>query len=322
MDSAYVYQRHEYLRHYLVRLATLTNLYSDNFNCTKQSLASMGFYYEGYKSEVYCFSCNFKCVLRVSDENFEVFEKHRKNSSNCNFLNGLDISISSASTKLTRLGFSTVNDALELEAKVNEEQETFYDLDCPTIITNFYDEKRKSVTLYASFKIPSILNAANCLNINDFFSYMRYEKNRLKTFQYGIYDNSNLSPEKLSFKGFFYTLLNNIVQCAFCRLVIGGIEECTELDFDTIHLSKNKFCNTLTKNNIPLANVITENVNTINELINERFVCKICYTNEICILVLDCKHISMCLECSNNTLIKRCPYCRGVISNKIKVYIS
>lgn len=48
--------------------------------------------------------------------------------------------------------------------------------------------------------------------------------------------------------------------------------------------------------------------------------CKICLFNKISIMFQPCNHIVSCVNCSNNTLLKKCPICRNEIKKKQKVF--
>lgn len=150
---------------------------------------------------------------------------------------------------------------------------------------------------------------------------MRFEENRLKTFIFGNYKCKNISAEYLAKNGFFYTLLNDIVQCCFCRIVIGNIERCWDATFINFHKAKSPLCKFFSEinSNVPIIN----NPQQITPLTtNDRTLCKVCLENEVSILLMDCRHLVLCRDCSNNESIQTCPVCRTSIYNKFKVYLS
>jgi E3 ubiquitin-protein ligase XIAP len=48
--------------------------------------------------------------------------------------------------------------------------------------------------------------------------------------------------------------------------------------------------------------------------------CKICYTREVEILFLPCKHANCCAECA--TAVNKCPYCRTPLEGVVRIYLS
>ncbi|XP_072971429.1 uncharacterized protein [Typha angustifolia] len=51
---------------------------------------------------------------------------------------------------------------------------------------------------------------------------------------------------------------------------------------------------------------------------NEKILCRICYEGEICVVLLPCRHRTLCKPCSEKC--KRCPICRVSIEERIPVY--
>ncbi len=77
-------------------------------------------------------------------------------------------------------------------------------------------------------------------------------------------------------------------------------------------------CNTLINvNNIKVSQLKEKN-RELDELSNDILICKICYDNNINV-VLECGH-SYCKECIN-VIKKKCAFCAADITNKINLYI-
>jgi hypothetical protein len=51
---------------------------------------------------------------------------------------------------------------------------------------------------------------------------------------------------------------------------------------------------------------------------NEKVLCRICYEGEICMVLLPCRHRTLCKSCSDKC--KRCPICRNPIDERMAVY--
>lgn len=305
-----LYIRHELLRHEPIRLSTYYNWKYTDIN--PKVLAACGFYYEGVRKDIFCFSCNYKLSDPYIEE--EIFEKH-KLSLNCDFLNGFDVSISRSTYCILPIGISFVNDIKLLIPKTTENLS--YDIYNPTYYMSTTDQ-RISLPLLSAVKIPEIVDSRLIFNVNDFFSHMKYEYNRLQTFKIGKWTGP-IEPLELVKLGFFYTLLNNIIQCAFCRTIIcvgfnnigmvilfhwKGCRNCMSRDLNIKQFKNIK--------NKPKKDVKVD---------NSRLLCKICYVNEINAL-LDCKHLVLCYKCANNEMLKNCPVCRNIIKKIDKIYLS
>lgn len=55
-----------------------------------------------------------------------------------------------------------------------------------------------------------------------------------------------------------------------------------------------------------------------NEM-KELMTCKVCRVNEVCMLLLPCKHLCLCKECESK--LSRCPLCQAFKSMGIEVYM-
>lgn len=53
--------------------------------------------------------------------------------------------------------------------------------------------------------------------------------------------------------------------------------------------------------------------------VQEKDLCKICYSSIIQVLVIPCGHLAFCLKCSPS--LDKCPLCRQTIWNKVRAYI-
>ncbi|RWS10821.1 putative inhibitor of apoptosis-like protein [Dinothrombium tinctorium] len=63
-------------------------------------------------------------------------------------------------------------------------------------------------------------NSDSNIRLDEFFTKMRDENERLKSFRAGKWPLTHLDPKELAKAGFFYLLNSDRVQCAFCRGVV------------------------------------------------------------------------------------------------------
>ncbi len=140
------------------------------------------------------------------------------------------------------------------------------------------------------------------------------------------------SPSDMAKCGFFYCLLNDTVQCAFCRSCIGGWssksvpDKIHRLFFPYCAFVKNDFQDTsqhqLQKgNDEPVAsssNVSHGETLKLLEDIQQRINCKVCFEREVSVR-FNCKHIVTCKDCSPK--INKCPVCRCIITRRSHVIL-
>jgi len=234
---------------------------------------------------------------------------HRVFSPSCDFINGLDVSIKKFGNYLEIVGYPMVNNISCLNPIPIDDKASFT-LQNPSFKIGKM-APRKSIEIFAPIKIPKIEDSRMVLNINDFFDFLKHEENRIQTFNFGNWQNDN-SFEILAEKGWFYTLLNDIIQCCFCRVIICGLYNHSILDLiHTFYSPKCVFSKPNNNYNIP--KTVQSNI------LNDKLLCKICYEKEISI-ILNCFHLILCNTCANNKNITKCPVCCKLITQKNKVY--
>lgn len=69
---------------------------------------------------------------------------------------------------------------------------------------------------------------------------------------------------------------------------------------------------------VKLNEVATSLIESVEEGIQR--LCIICHDREKSVILMPCRHLCLCLECSNHSAVNSCPKCRTVISTKIIVY--
>ena len=319
--SAY-YIRHEILRHEIVRKYSMINVDHNE----KNNIAKLGFYADIGLEAFICFSCNLVVKFRSVKKN--IHKIHAEKSKLCAFLQGRDVSINDrnytsdyySATQI--LGFPLFNNPQWFSRKICKILKNVIlsntSLENPQLIHEKKTTKRKFGNLHLPFYIPPINDSNKYFHIETFFITMRNEERRLETFNQKLFPfpfNEKIS-KCLAENGFFYTLLNSSVQCAFCRIVIGNLYEDTDIKFVhkligvTCPIAKDEVCD---NEKIVVNNKKRKIVQTDIEEIQ----CKICLNNKIDI-VFNCGYF-VCSECAIN--IDKCHYCRSDIKTKSNVYI-
>ena len=97
------------------------------------------------------------------------------------------------------------------------------------------------------------------------------------------------------------------------RLLIRAIRE-SLLSMELREASQlNKWTEEITKLR-QASNVVINNEDT------EQRRCVICHDREKSVILMPCRHLCLCIECSNNISVETCPKCRAIICSKIHVY--
>ncbi|GAB0095619.1 hypothetical protein DMENIID0001_110180 [Sergentomyia squamirostris] len=159
---------------------------------------------------------------------------------------------------------------------------------------------------------------------------LHMEKNRLSTFRYW---RGNVNKRQLARFGFFYTGIDDNVQCIFCRVQMSNWH--VDSDILNSHMSRTNcpLMRGLPTVNIPLdASSFERNLDEAYDGTSPRENsplhsgsdkddddeeedekngekrCKICFEGEYETVFLPCGHVSMCFECSKR--VDRCPICQ------------
>lgn len=111
-------------------------------------------------------------------------------------------------------------------------------------------------------------------------------------------------PQDLAMAGYFYTGRGDRIKCYYC-----GIEVKDLLPTDDI---RQRHAATFDK----CLNFLQQS----EDQSRSNLLCKVCWTKEISIVFMPCKHLASCVNCLMR--IDNCCICRTVISGYIKVYIS
>ena len=52
----------------------------------------------------------------------------------------------------------------------------------------------------------------------------------------------------------------------------------------------------------------------------EQKLCVVCMENQPTVVLMPCKHLCLCGECSQSPTMKKCPMCRKSIENRLEIY--
>lgn len=319
--SAY-YIRHEILRHESVRKFSMLSVDVGE----KYKIASYGFYADLELKAFVCFSC--QQVVKFIDSQ-DIHQKHRFYTPQCAFLNGRDVSIGHRQwgpdyEYVSLLGVPQFNNPAWFSRPISEEftKQTLkkYSLQNPDYECRIFQLKYFLGILHLPMFIPNVTNSNQLLNIESFFITMRSEERRLQTFQlrnYPFMFSQDLAVY-LAKNGFFFTLLNSAIQCAFCRVIVGNIS--TGVDINRIHKIMSSKCLFITDDEKAGNLKIVKKIIIPNTTDNVQVQCKICLVHEINI-VLNCGHF-FCSDCLSKSNIKMCPHCRSGITTQTRIYFN
>ena len=136
-------------------------------------------------------------------------------------------------------------------------------------------------------------------------------EDRLKTFT--NWPNPHVSPEVLAKAGFQYTRVADIVRCIFCG--VEGYQWCAGDDPLADHIKWKPDCPFLTKR-IPLKR---SRIPEDEAPSSTGRLCKICYINEMTVVVNPCHHLFACVNCA--LALSSCAICRRNIESVVRVFI-
>lgn len=114
-------------------------------------------------------------------------------------------------------------------------------------------------------------------------------------------------PKDLAKAGYFYTGRGDLIKCFHCGTTLRNLLPTD--DVNQLHFSQFENCEFL--------QMYAEKEKE-KEATNS--VCKICMTNDLCVLFLPCKHLACCMNCS--VALSHCCICRKDICGYLKVYLS
>ena len=101
------------------------------------------------------------------------------------------------------------------------------------------------------------------------------------------------------------------------RLLIRALRESLVLMEQREEIQQ-KECNIEIDKLVKLNEAATNLIDSVEEGIQR--LCIICHDREKSVILMPCRHLCLCFECSNHSAVNSCPKCRTVISSKISVY--
>ena len=152
-----------------------------------------------------------------------------------------------------------------------------------------------------------VVHQPNCCHRMDEEEDMSSEDARLRTFrEWPTW--AKASPSTLASNGFYFTGSSDRVKCIYCHGVLHNWVETDRVRYE----HKRHFPNCPRAfDDPPVERSITENR-------EERLTCKICMTNEINAVFLDCGHFVACIDCAIR--MDSCPICRDVVKRTIRIF--
>jgi hypothetical protein len=294
-----------------------------------KNIAEMGVYYHPSKKIYLCFSCNLSFPFRFIKNS--LFDYHKYFSPNCEFILGRDVNIKDLNNTCGIKGWDITR-----YRNYTENEFKFCQIN-KILFENFQNYKieyalfKKVDNLkqfYSPILIPELDDGDKVIDIDIVFNAMMFKSIRKKTFILPNYycDLSANKIEELILNGFFYTLVNRNTQCAYCKCVIGGWKEDTNVEDlhkfyspDCILYKKPDLINSiLHENNEININIFESNLTLINQEILDKSLCKICYSKNV-ETRFKCGHVFCCINCANNC--SNCPICRHPITKWKRIYL-
>lgn len=332
--------RHELLRHEVIRRYSFPQNEFEN----SDEIAKQGFYYDKFSKRIYCFSCNFSLVHAPKYANLSfIHERWMKNK--CHFLSGIDLSIRPGERYHQLVASDSISDNMLINEISNENFDYFlYSVQNPPIEKCI--GKNISKILLKSFNSP--MRIPHCydhetLNVPEYFKLMKSLEMREKTFEIPNYyfNRDKEVGKRLASRGFFYTLFDGIVQCAWCGVTLTGINQTFEREItmdsiDHFHDSYTFGCKFLDSEKlsnpfqppevslkIPDVTTLDDKDRKINHL-EQRLMCIICCTKEREMMALPCNHLTACSECAqqSGSFTRKCLVCRKEITRYCKIFLS
>lgn len=150
------------------------------------------------------------------------------------------------------------------------------------------------------------------LKCNDNYTMCVYCNN------YILKENYNLHICKfLYLKCNMCSLIYNKNSSHYCKKIYIECSKCKDLYHkDNIHYCKLdfKYCNICEG----YFNINDSNSTFDNHICGDTETCSICYENDRNVVFIPCKHFISCNKCTVG--LKKCPYCRNVILEKIRIF--
>ena len=143
------------------------------------------------------------------------------------------------------------------------------------------------------------------------FALMRKEEERRQTFALGGWPFEFSSPSSMAENGFFHCLLGNVVQCAFCQMVVSPWTFAREPK--SVQINESPMCPFIQGNgcgNIPVPN------DPLPDL-DRNTTCLLCLEAQRSVLFKPCNHFACCSCCAARQ--RDCPVCRSRVVAQMKI---
>ncbi|XP_065584262.1 E3 ubiquitin-protein ligase XIAP-like [Artemia franciscana] len=302
-----------------VRLKTFTSSWKANFIDIRE-LAEAGFFYTGLGDQVQCAFCGV--VIYHFEEGDVPMEEHRRHFERCCFVQGFEpFSLPPASGGISTGLFLYMGDSFPYIQSIILQE----------VMNNFL--ANSGIYPHCGPKHPS---------------KSTFEA-RLKTFANWNYSD-RMDPSKLAEAGFFYLGVSDKVNCfhcdnsldrwkvtddpwveharwfSECLFLIHSIENIFEEEVKDSFKRKAETENTESQRRLE-KKLKTEipnkpkrmNVDMSEEVIEERYKCRVCLDKRVEYIYLPCGHLASCSICT--LVLANCPLCRQAIGYTAKVFL-
>jgi len=132
--------------------------------------------------------------------------------------------------------------------------------------------------------------------------------NRLNTFRGW---NGSVGADELAEDCFIFKSQSNQVECVLCHIVIDSNNSC----LNNAYLRHDPTCLTIEPTDSD-----DEDCDTDPSNIDEDKLCKVCYSREMSIVFMPCKHLLCCKRCASK--LTECAYCRSPVNKDQNISIS
>ncbi|XP_023348554.1 putative inhibitor of apoptosis [Eurytemora carolleeae] len=150
----------------------------------------------------------------------------------------------------------------------------------------------------------------------------------------------NQKPGAMAKAGFFYTGFSDKVTCFYCNGGLCGWEpqddpmeehiksfpDCQFIELtkkENVSMYKKERQQLEIKQEIEQEKTVSDKTRNVSEssddLENSALICKVCLDKQVSILLLPCRHLVSCGECTVS--LQNCPVCRGRIQHTVKAFL-
>ena len=298
------YFRHAFLRFESVRYLTFHNWSLQTVD--RKELAHAGFYYSNSCFRVHCFSCGI--TLDMWQVQRSPLAYHYTINPYCPFLRGKDSSILALEAAPRPNAYTPIV-AQGGQLEFSEPGATLEEPEMMVILDRLGSYNKKASGIKCFIELPA--RTDHTLDPVGFKLLMKKEAERLKTFALGGWPFEFSSPQSMAKNGFFHCLLGNVVQCAFCDMVVSPWT--FDSDPKSLHENESANCPLLQGANCENVPIPSPPVPELDRNTS----CLVCLESQRCVLFKPCDHFVCCSICAARQ--RTCPVCRVTLAAQLQV---